>query len=102
MARSRRTERELPLAARLCLAVSANLLVNANVVNQHLGGERGGLVRVAKELAADGDIHDDVERLVERGRPGVEVGFLGGLQSFASFGHAGAPPERLRRIALAV
>ena len=55
-------------------AISADLVVHAHVIDDHLGRERGGLVRVAEELAADGHVHHEVERLVEWCRPRVEVG----------------------------
>src|SRR5689334_2924957 len=55
------------------LAVSPGLVVDADEVDDHFRGERGGPIGVAEELAPDGHVHDEEERPVERGRPGVEV-----------------------------
>ena len=70
-------KRQFPLAPGLRLAVSADLVIDPHVIDDHLRREYRGLVRIAEELAADGHVHDEVERLVERSRPGVEVALSG-------------------------
>src|SRR5262249_5769302 len=99
---SRFSKRQLPLAAFWHVTIPADLVVDADVIDQHLGGERRGLVGVAGEFAADGEVDDEIERLIERSGPGVEVLLAGRPGSLAFFDLAARPPERLRRIDLAV
>src|SRR5262249_54872276 len=95
-------ERQRPLSPWLDVPVAADLLVDPDVIDQHLGGEDRGLVRRAEESATDGHVHEQVERAVEWGGPRVEVGFLRRLESPSPLGPAGAPPERLCRVLMAV
>src|SRR5262249_3056824 len=75
---------------------AAGLLVGTDVIHPHLGGEARAAIRVAEEAAADGNIHDQVEWPIERGRPRVEVGLACGPGAFLAVTLAAAPPEALR------
>src|SRR5262249_11521658 len=66
-------KRQLSLAARLELPIAIKPLVHPDIIDEHFRREVSRLVRIAQELAPHGHIHDQIERLVERGGPGVEI-----------------------------
>ena len=86
-------KRQLPFAAGLRRPVAPDLFVDADVLDEHLRGKDGRLVGVAEKLTSHGHVHDEIKRLVERSRPGVQIGLLLGIGSFGIASPAAAPPE---------
>src|SRR5688500_8196922 len=60
-------------------------LVDADVVHEHAGRERGGGVDRAGEVAADRQVEDEVERVVEDPRPAGRLdGGLAGVEDLVA------------------
>src|SRR5262249_12570428 len=76
-------ERQFSRSAGLGVAGPTDLLVNAHVIDHHLHRERRRLIGFTRKLSAHRHVHEDVERLIERSRPRIEVLDLRGSYTLA-------------------